>query len=268
MSTLRELGERLLDAPVPDGYEEVDSYPVYGDHVFAAIKILQKGVDQLYYVIEPPLDEFEDARWEIHRRLEFVLPTLVHRKDKMETLKEAYEKILESLKLRIDDEYYYRALFYYVLRDTILYGPITPLMKDRLIEDISCNGYNKPVYIYHRNYQNIKTNITFSEDELDNFVIKLAQMSGKHISVAEPMLDAALPDGSRIQMTLAREVTDHGSTFTIRKFRDEPVTPVDLIAWGTFSVEQMAYLWLCIENKKSLIFAGGTASGKTTSMNA
>jgi flagellar protein FlaI len=106
------------------------------------------------------------------------------------------------------------------------------------------------------------------ESELDSFVINLAQKCGKHLSIAEPMVDATMPDGSRIQLTLAREVTDHGSTFTIRKFREEPVTPVDLIAWKTFSAEQMAYLWLCIENKKSLIFAGGTASGKTTSMNA
>ncbi|MDY7081423.1 MAG: secretion system protein E, partial [Halobacteria archaeon] len=77
-----------------------------------------------------------------------------------------------------------------------------------------------------------------------------------------------MPDGSRVQMSLGREVTDRGSTFTIRKFKEEPFTPIDLIKFGTFSLEQMAYLWLCIENNKSLIFAGGTASGKTTSMNA
>ncbi|MEM2726888.1 MAG: type II/IV secretion system ATPase subunit, partial [Archaeoglobaceae archaeon] len=138
-----------------------------------------------------------------------------------------------------------------------------------MLEDISCNGYRKPVYVFHRSYTNLRTNILFEdEDELDSFVINLAQKCGKHLSIAEPMVDATMPDGSRIQLTLAREVTDHGSTFTIRKFREEPVTPVDLIAWKTFSPEQMAYLWLCIENKKSLIFAGGTASGKTTSMNA
>ena len=82
------------------------------------------------------------------------------------------------------------------------------------------------------------------------------------------MVDAAMPDGSRIQMTLGTAVTSHGSTFTIRKFKDVPLTPIDLINWKTFSSENMAYLWLCIENNKSLIFAGGTASGKTSSLNA
>lgn len=82
------------------------------------------------------------------------------------------------------------------------------------------------------------------------------------------MVDAAMPDGSRIQMTLGEAVTAHGSTFTIRKFKDVPITPVDLVNWNTFSSEAMAYLWLCIENNKSLIFAGGTASGKTSSLNA
>jgi flagellar protein FlaI len=82
------------------------------------------------------------------------------------------------------------------------------------------------------------------------------------------MVDATMPDGSRIQMTLGTSVTAHGSTFTIRKFSDTPITPVDLIKWGTFSSESMAYLWLCIENNKSLIYAGGTASGKTSSLNA
>jgi flagellar protein FlaI len=96
----------------------------------------------------------------------------------------------------------------------------------------------------------------------------MAQRSGKHISVAEPIVDATMPDGSRIQMTLGTCVTAHGSTFTIRKFSETPITPVDLIKWGTFSAEAMAYLWLCIENNKSLIYAGGTASGKTSSLNA
>ncbi len=268
MPDIKEFAQRLLDAEPPEGYDEIESYPVYGGNIFAGIKILEKGFDHYYYVIEPVLDGYEEKRDEIIRRLEFVLPSFEEKKDRTKLLIETFDRIVDSMKIKIEDDYYYYALLYYALRETILYGPITPLMKDRLIEDISCNGYNKPIYIFHRNYQNIRTNIVFSDDELDSFVIKLAQMSGKHISIAEPLLDASLPDGSRIQITLAKEVTDHGSTFTIRKFRDDPVTPIDLIAWGTFSIEQMAYLWLCIENKKSLIFAGGTASGKTTSMNA
>jgi len=99
-------------------------------------------------------------------------------------------------------------------------------------------------------------------------VTKLAQRAGKFISISEPMVDASMSDGSRIQMTLGDSVTAHGSTFTIRKFKDEPVTPTDLMQWLTFSPLSIAYLWLAVENGKSCIFAGGTASGKTTSLNA
>jgi flagellar protein FlaI len=141
-------------------------------------------------------------------------------------------------------------------------------MHDERIEDISANGFDIPIYLYHKKYTNLATNVVFTESELDSYVIRLAQRCGKHISIAEPMIDATMPDGSRIQMTLGTAVTTHGATFTIRKFSEVPITPVDLINWHTFSAEEMAYLWLCIENNKSLIYAGGTASGKTSSLNA
>jgi flagellar protein FlaI len=141
-------------------------------------------------------------------------------------------------------------------------------MHDRSIEDISCDGVGIPVFVYHHGYRDIETNIVYEKTELNSFVIRMAQRSGKHLSVANPMVDTSLPDGSRVQMTLGEEVSPHGSNFTIRQFADVPHTPIDLIKWGTFNVEQMAYLWLCIENNMSLVFAGGTASGKTTSMNA
>jgi flagellar protein FlaI len=107
-----------------------------------------------------------------------------------------------------------------------------------------------------------------TEDELSSFVYKLAQRCGKHISIAEPMLDATMPDGSRIQMTLSDEITARGSTFTIRKFRSDPFSPPDLIEFNTMSAEMIAYLWLAVENGINMLFAGGTASGKTTTMNA
>ncbi|AIY89595.1 Flagella-related protein FlaI [Geoglobus acetivorans] len=250
-------------------YVLVEEYWI--DEPFSKIQIRfnKDTQEHVYYVVVPKLDGYLFSVYYVLKNtvVEYLESDVEQVDDRVKHLEEMSRKLLKELGIEVEEEDFQK-IFYHLKSDFIEYGPITPLMKDRLIEDISCNGYNKPIYIYHRNYQNIRTNLTFREDELDMFVIKLAQMSGKHISIAEPLLDASLPDGSRIQMTLAREVTDHGSTFTIRKFREEPVTPVDLIAWGTFSIEQMAYLWLCIENKRSLIFAGGTASGKTTSMNA
>ena len=165
-------------------------------------------------------------------------------------------------------EYQIEKLFYIIRRDFIGYERIDPIKHDINIEDISCDGYNSPVFVYHTDYENLITNIRHGNERLDNFVIKLAQRSGKGISKRQPQVDATLPDGSRAQLTLGKEVSDHGTNYTIRQFNDVPFTPVDLINWKTFSLDEMAFLWLCIESKKSLIFAGGTASGKTTSLNA
>ena len=141
-------------------------------------------------------------------------------------------------------------------------------MKDPLLEDISCDGNKVPLFLYHRRYRNIKTNISFESDVLNSLAITLAQRSGKHISAGSPMVDATLPDGSRLQLTLGTEVTTRGTSFTIRKFREEPFSPVELMENGTFNADALVYFWLAIENNKSLLFIGGTASGKTTSLNA
>lgn len=164
--------------------------------------------------------------------------------------------------------YQVQKLLYYLQRDFVGYEKVDPIKNDISVEDISCNGYNRRVFAYHTEHEQIISNIKHGKDELDDFVIKLAQRSGKGISKRSPQVDATLPDGSRAQLTLGDEVSDHGTNYTIRQFKDVPFTPVDLINWKTFSLDQMAFLWLAIENHKSLIFAGGTASGKTTSLNA
>ncbi|WP_247731685.1 ATPase, T2SS/T4P/T4SS family [Halovivax limisalsi] len=165
-------------------------------------------------------------------------------------------------------EYQVEKLLYMLKRDFIGYERIDPIKHDINVEDISCDGYNSPVFVYHSEYEQIISNVYHGEDDLDDFVVKLAQRSGKGISKRLPQVDATLPDGSRAQLTLGKEVSDHGTNYTIRQFKDVPFTPIDLINWNTFSLDEMAFLWLCIENHKSLIFAGGTASGKTTSLNA
>ncbi|WP_137289643.1 ATPase, T2SS/T4P/T4SS family [Natronorubrum halophilum] len=165
-------------------------------------------------------------------------------------------------------EYQVEKLLYQLKRNFIGYERIDGIKHDINVEDISVDGYNSPVFVYHSEYEQIISNIYHGEDELDDFVVKLAQRSGKGISKRLPQVDATLPDGSRAQLTLGQEVSDHGTNYTIRQFKDVPFTPIDLINWNTFSLDEMAFLWLCIENHKSLIFAGGTASGKTTSLNA
>lgn len=264
-----------LHGPLPvfkgvEGYEEVDRYWVNEPYAFVVILFNPEINDYLYYLVEPELTDFEQTfLTEIKDRLRnaLLVEDIENNGDKESVLDEKIRTIIKDYAIEVTP-LMLEKISYYIKRDFVRYGKIDPLMNDDYIEDISGNGHEIPLFLYHRLYHNIVTNITFTEDELDSFIIRLAQKCGKHISLAEPMVDASMPDGSRVQMTLSTTITTHGSTFTIRKFSEVPITPIDLIDWGTFSSEQMAYLWLCIENNKSLIYAGGTASGKTSSLNA
>jgi flagellar protein FlaI len=189
-------------------------------------------------------------------------------KDRHEEFKRVSEELISEYSGGMSDGSLHK-IYYYLRRNFSGYGKIDPFLHDRNVEDISCNGTGVSVYVYHRNYRDLITNVAFEkESELNSFVVRMSQKSGRHISVSNPLVDASLPDGSRVQITLGTDISSRGSNFTIRRFAEVPITPIDLVRWNTFSLEEMAYFWLCIENNKSLVFAGGTASGKTTSMNA
>jgi flagellar protein FlaI len=254
------------------GIEEVELYPLNEPYAYVRILLDNNTHEYTYQVLEPALSVAEkDLLQEIKERLFETLD--VNTKDLTK------EKARKVLRTATDDIIFdFGIKLSPISREKILYniekefigdGLIDPVMHDKYIEDISCDGVRTTIFVYHTSYENIKTNLMYEvADDLDSFVTKLAQRAGKYISIAEPMLDATMSDGSRIQMTLGKEVTAHGSTFTIRKFRDEPITPTDLVEWGTFSPLSIAFFWLAVESGKSCIFAGGTASGKTTSLNA
>ncbi len=176
--------------------------------------------------------------------------------------------LISELGLKVSEEAYQK-IFYYLYRNFVGLNEIEPLMRDYYIEDIECNGANEPVYIVHRVFRNIKTSLRFSSiDGLANFVEKLAQKSGKYISYASPLLDGSLPDGSRINATYTQDVTSKGPTFTIRKFTKTPWTPTQLIGLKELSPEMLAYFWILLQYQSNLMIVGGTASGKTTLLNA
>jgi len=176
--------------------------------------------------------------------------------------------VISELGLKIEQESYNK-LFYFLYRNFIGLNEIESLMHDYFIEDIECNGVDEPIYIIHRVFRNIKTNVKFNSiDKLANFVEKLAQKSGRYISYASPLLDGSLPDGSRINATYTKDVTSKGPTFTIRKFTKVPWTPVQLIGLKTLSPEMLAYFWILLQYKSNILITGGTASGKTTLLNA
>jgi flagellar protein FlaI len=254
----------------PAVFREV--YPIQEPYVYAAIVKDPETQKTQYEVIEPTMQKGdEDLLKEIKSLLmEEIDVNLkeIETKEKAEKyLKEKTAQIIKKYHLKVPAESVDK-LLYYITRDFIGYGKIDPLMKDHLIEDISADGVNIPIYVWHRIYESLPTNIIFKDEaELNSFIIRLAYLTGKNISIASPILDATLPDGSRIQLTYGNEITRRGSTFTIRRFRVDPLTISDLIAFNTLSSDMAAYLWYIIENRASVLVAGGIAAGKTTMLN-
>jgi flagellar protein FlaI len=261
----------LAMRPSP-GVEEIELYPVNEPYAYVRVTYDSTTHEYTYNVIEPVLTPGEQMLFaEIKERLFETLNITsrdLTREEARTALRDAANMIIADYGIRLDPLGREKIL-YHVEKEFLGDGLIDPVMHDKYIEDISCDGVGSALFVYHTTYESMKTSLIYHDHvELDSFVTKLAQRAGKYISIAEPMLDATMSDGSRIQMTLGAEVTAHGSTFTIRKFREEPITPTDLIEWHTFSPLGIAFIWLAVENAKSCIFAGGTASGKTTTLNA
>lgn len=260
----------LVEAEIPDGYHEVSRYWVEEGRSLVDIALNEKTNQVEYLLYEPRLSEFEYELLErLHEDMRSVL-ILTDEEigvDRRVLLMEKMRTLLDEYGITLEEGSLFR-LQYYLVRNFIGWGRIDALMKDPFLEDISCDGHRVPLFLYHRKYRNVKTNIMFEAEVLNSLAVSLAQRSGKHISTGTPMLDATLPDGSRLQLTLGTEVTTRGTSFTIRKFREDPFSPVELMEYGTFSAEQLAFFWIAIENNKSLLFIGGTASGKTSSLNA
>ncbi len=243
--------------------------PYANAHIF-----WDKKEGEIVYEVEEPKINEEDRK--ILQKIEEAMVGLMNLNVAVDnTMQSMIEYIDKTAKLVIDEldikisEEIYEKIFYFLYRDFIGMNEIDPLLKDYFIEDIECNGIDTPVYVVHRVYRNMRTNIIFKDiDKLASFVEKLAQRSGKYISYANPLLDGSLPDGSRVNATYTKDVTSRGPTFTIRKFTKIPWTPTQLIALNTLSPEMLAYFWILMEYKANVLITGGTSSGKTTLLNA
>jgi len=157
---------------------------------------------------------------------------------------------------------------YLVLRDKMGMGVLEPLIRDPYIEDISCSGLGN-VFVEHKVFKGLKSSVNFeTHDELDNFVLKLSEKIKRPVTVRSPIVDAVLPDGSRINVVYGRDVSKQGSNFTIRKFTDTPLSILELVEFGSLDYMMAAYMSLVIGDGLNVFVSGETASGKTTLMNA
>lgn len=162
----------------------------------------------------------------------------------------------------------YDTLKYELIRDKEGMGVLQPLILDPYLEDISCSGLG-PIFLEHKIFNGLKSNIVFHDMEsLDNFVIKLSERIGKPVTYRQPIIDATLPDGSRVNLVYGEDVSRRGSNFTIRKFSETPLSIVQLVEFGGLTYEMAAYLSLACHHGMNMFISGETASGKTTLMNA
>ena len=252
--------------------EEVEVYPVQDPFAYSRIIYDHDRSEYVYEVWEPQLEEKERKLLDmlkdsLTRTLEYEWEKMAA-KDKEEYLKEAVESFIKSRGLRLEPSSRDKVV-YYIIRDFVGYGPIDAFMHDARIEDVSCDGTGIPLFVYHQKYESIKTNVLFPDDgALNSFAVSLGQRCGKQLSVASPILDGTSTEGHRIQATYSKEVTTRGSSFTIRRFKERPFTPVELIKFNTASAEMVAYIWIAVEHGKSMMICGGTASGKTATLNS
>jgi flagellar protein FlaI len=266
------LGRRFFDFRHLDAWEVVGWEWVRPPYAYVSVLRDPDRNKRRYHVSEPLLDEFEYYVW--RDLLQTVRNQLLYEDIEAGADSEAVfdgrvREIIRNHAATVAEAGSLQKLYYYLRRDFVDMGPIDPLMRDADIEDISCDGPDVPVYIHHFEHRDLASNVVFeTEEDLTRYVLRLANRSGEQISVSNPLVDGSLPDGSRIQLSFGGAISTRGPNFTVRRFADVPYTPVHLVEWGTFSIEQMAYFWLAIENNRSLVFTGGTGSGKTTSMNA
>ncbi len=256
-------------------------YPV-GDPIF--IHLVEDGTSLFprYYALQPELEEDERPVYEALQLQAFLKAPSVPVPETEDEYRIHLNELLaktgrkKRISLRVpgrrgrhtltpaEDEKFRFLLF----RDIVEHDLIEPVMKDPWIEDINALGL-KNLHVVHKVFGMVETNLAFPTHEAhDAWLGRMGERMGRPVSGSSPIVDGALPNGSRINVIFSDEISKGGSSWTVRKFSDTPFPVSQIVAWGTFSAEVAAYLWLCLENGMSVFVAGETASGKTTTTNS
>ncbi len=256
-------------------------YPV-GEPLFVHILKLPKEPLK-YIVIEPIMDDDTKKVYELITTKMIAIANEIDVPDKIEDIGPVLIQLLNRISIvttekssyltRFSSKVYitqsqYDMIKYFLIRNRVGYSKLEPLFNDPYLEDIHCVGvgYLKAI---HKIFDMVRLNITFSSDiELNKYIIETSERVERPVSDATPVIDAVMPDGSRVNFIYGREISREGSSFTIRKFSEVPISITEIMKFGTMNAELAAYLWLCLENGMNIFVCGETASGKTTSLNA
>ena len=264
----------IVDLPDVDNVKELDiSYPLIKPFTEAHIFWDEEEETIVYEIEEPKLSEYEEEvftriKRAMERKIDVSLRELDSTDKIVKYLGKKIQEVAKELGVELSDQNM-KKLMYFIYRDFAGLNELEPLMHDPYIEDIGVSGINIPTYVVHSKYGSIRSRLIFKDSKpLKNLVVKLAERAGKYVSYADPLLDGSLPDGSRVNASLTEDVTTKGPTISIRKFQETPYSAIDLIRFGTVDYRIMAYFWLAMQYEKSILIAGGTATGKTTFLNS
>jgi flagellar protein FlaI len=255
------------------------TYPVNPPFAFVRVYFSEADGEFQYSTLEPTLKVGEQEKiGQIRTKMEAMMgqeelpitagESLEESPELREYMRKRFLTVLDLYDIEVPERRR-PVLLYYLQRDFLGLGRTDAVLRDPFLEDISCLGPGVPLYVFHRVFGSLRTNVVYEgEIDLNKYIFRLAQIAGKHISIYQPILDATLQDGSRINLTLGTEVTRKGSTFSVRKFSHDPVSPIDLLRFGSVSAYELAYFWTLVQHHRSLLISGGTAAGKTTFLNA
>ncbi|MEM0064950.1 MAG: type II/IV secretion system ATPase subunit [Metallosphaera sp.] len=258
----------MIDNPnILKGSKDYNAIYKVDDYIYVHVQSskTKDGYAQ-YIVIEPPrptskeMDEIEEKFARVIGNIE--PPLSIEEKEKF--MKKMLDKILSKVKLTVKKEY----AIYHFIRDKLYSSILEPLIRDPYIEDISVPGLGH-VYIVHKIFGPMRTSISIErEEELDDLIISLSEKTYRPVSHNRPVVDASLPDGSRVNFVYGIDISRRGSNLTIRKFTKVPISITQLISFNTISPLLAAYIWMMLDEGMNLFVCGETASGKTTTLNA
>lgn len=256
-------------------------YPV-GDPIFVHVVEQEGALFPRYYGIQPALNEGEHEVFEAIKRKTFELAPDVKVPETTKQYQESLDELMEMVvgkghvtvgagfrKKRLPvDPIMVEKVRFLLYRDIVEHGIIEPVMHDTWIEDIHALGM-KNLHVVHKIFGMVETNLRWDTPaELDHWLEGMGERMGRPVSGSSPVVDGALPNGSRINIIYSEEISVGGSSWTVRKFSDVPFPATQIVTWNTFSARLAAYLWLCLQFGMSVFVAGETASGKTTTLNA
>ena len=254
--------------PIPPSWKVMERYPVNSPFAYAVIAqspLLAKR----YFIDEVPLTKTEAAIYSyLLDALEAELTVPREQVNPRQYFADQARKILLKYSIRVPAASWSK-IIYFAERDLVGFGVLDGMMRDPNIEDISIDALAKPLFIYHKGYESLETNVTISDEEqMDNLITRLSHMAGKHVSTAFPIVQGTLPGRHRLVATFRREVSPQGSSATIRKFREDPLTIIDMLNLNLMDHKMAAYTWYLMQNRATAIVVGATGAGKTTLLNA